>query len=85
MDSEKLIKTIFTILFVIFVTIYISQATGYYEYELHKKSELTKEQIQKFEKDVMVVSPDIIRMDGIHQNPHFINRISPIRKLLYRF
>ena len=52
MDSEKLIKTIFTILFVIFVTIYISQATGYYEYELHKKSELTKEQIQKFEKDV---------------------------------
>ena len=52
MDSEKLIKTTFTILFVIFVTIYISQATGYYEYELHKKSELTKEQIQKFEKDV---------------------------------
>lgn len=40
---------------------------------------------QKIEKDVMVVSPDIIRMDGIHQNPHFINRISPMRKFLYRF
>lgn len=38
-----------------------------------------------FEKDVMVVSPDIIRMDGVHQNPHFINRISPMRKFLYRF
>lgn len=38
-----------------------------------------------FEKDVMVVSPDIIRMDGVHQNPHFINRISPLRKFLYRF
>lgn len=40
---------------------------------------------QKFEKSVMVVSPDIIRMDGIHQNPHFIHRISPMRKFLYRF
>lgn len=38
-----------------------------------------------FENDVMVVSPDIIRMDGVHQNPHFINRISPLRKFLYRF
>lgn len=41
--------------------------------------------VQKLKKDVMVVSPDIIRMDGIHQNPHFINRISPMRKFLYRF
>lgn len=40
---------------------------------------------QKFDDDVMVVSPDIIRMDGVHQNPHFINRISPLRKFLYRF
>lgn len=33
--------------------------------------------------DIMVISPDIITSDGIHQNPHFINRISHIRKLLY--
>lgn len=35
--------------------------------------------------DVMVISPDIITSDGLHQNPHFINRISNIRKRLYRF
>lgn len=35
--------------------------------------------------DVMVVSPDIVRMDGVHQNPHFINPISPMRKFLYHF
>lgn len=40
---------------------------------------------QKFNEKVMVVSPDIIRMDGIHQNPHFVNRITFIRKFLYRF
>lgn len=38
---------------------------------------------QVFDKKVMVVSPDIIRMDGIHQNPHFINRISWFRQLMY--
>ncbi len=52
MDAEKITKTIFIFLFIIFVTIYISQSSGYYEYELHKKTELTKEEIDKFEKDV---------------------------------
>lgn len=41
-----------TILFAIFMTLYISQATGYYDYEQYKKSELTKEKIAQFEKDV---------------------------------
>lgn len=30
-----------------------------------------------------VVSPDIITLDGFHQNPHVISRISPIRELIY--
>ncbi len=40
------------ILFAIFITLYISQATGYYEFEQYKKTELTKEKIEQFEKDV---------------------------------
>src|SRR5574344_1514961 len=52
MESEKVIRTILIFLFVIFITIYISQATGYYEYELHKNIELTNEQIKKFESDI---------------------------------
>lgn len=40
------------ILFAIFMTLYISQATGYYDYEQYKKTELTKEKIAQFEKDV---------------------------------
>lgn len=33
--------------------------------------------------NTMVVSPDIITIDGKHQNPLFIKRISRIRKFLY--
>ena len=52
MNKESAVKTVFILLFICFLTIYISQATGYYEYKLHKKAELTKEQITKFENDV---------------------------------
>lgn len=34
--------------------------------------------------DIMVISPDIVTPEGIHQNPHFINRISTIRRIFYR-
>lgn len=52
MDLENILKTCFISLFIIFITIYISHNSGYYEYELHKKVELTNEQIEKFESDV---------------------------------
>jgi len=41
-----------SILFAIFMTLYISQATGYYDYEQYQKTELTKEKIAQFEQDV---------------------------------
>ena len=40
------------VLFIIFITIYISQATGYYDYQQYKKVELTNEKIKQFEEDV---------------------------------
>lgn len=39
-------------LFIAFLTLYISQATGYYEYEQSRKTAFTKEQIKQFEQDV---------------------------------
>lgn len=40
------------ILFVIFITVYISQATGYYDYQQHRQVELTNDKIKQFEEDV---------------------------------
>ncbi len=37
-----------------------------------------------YDNDVMVIAPDVVTRDGIHQNPHCINRVSPIRKFLYK-
>ena len=40
------------LLLMTFITLYISQATGYYEYEQSRKTAFTEEQIRKFEQDV---------------------------------
>ena len=49
---HKIFKFCFTISLVAFLTLYLSQATGYYEYEQHKKVSFTNKQIEQFEKDV---------------------------------
>lgn len=55
-NKKKMINKFFGwflfILFITFVTLYISQSTGYYEYEQARKTAFTKEQIERFEQDV---------------------------------
>lgn len=55
-EKKKIINKIFGwfffVLFITFVTLYISQSTGYYEYEQARKTAFTKEQIEQFEQDV---------------------------------
>ena len=34
--------------------------------------------------DLLVLAPDIVTKNGIHENPHVINKISLLRKLAYR-
>ncbi len=52
MIPEKIVKTSLIFLFIVFIVIYISYSNGYYEYELHKRVELTNEQIEQFESDI---------------------------------
>jgi len=49
---KKIFHGVIWILFLSFLVIYFAQATGYYENINHKKSELTQESIEKFEKDI---------------------------------
>ena len=49
---QKVFRFFFTIFLIAFLTLYLSQATGYYEFEQHKATTFTKEQIKQFEKDV---------------------------------
>ena len=44
------------------------------------------ESIDKMQNDFInycVISPDIITLDGAHQNPHVISNISPLREIFY--
>ncbi len=50
--SERLFKSICLLTIVGFLTLYLSQATGYFEYNQHRKIAFTSEQIKKFEQDV---------------------------------
>lgn len=49
---DKLMKLLGIILIVLFLVMFFSSSSGYYEYELNKKSNLTQDAILKFEQDV---------------------------------
>lgn len=48
----KIFKWTFLFFLVIFLTLYFSQLTGYYEFKNYERMTLTEEQIAKFEQDV---------------------------------
>ncbi|MDD2489675.1 MAG: hypothetical protein PHY26_00245 [Bacilli bacterium] len=50
--GAKVFRFIMITLFVIFATLYISQATGYYDYKKHQNVILTEEKIKQFEQDI---------------------------------
>ena len=59
MNDEKIKKMItkifwkfFLVLLIGFTAIYISETTGYYEFEQHNKKVLTEEKIKQFEEDI---------------------------------
>lgn len=52
MDKEKLFKTIFMFLLIIYLCIYFSSVSGLYEYKNYKKVSLTSAQIERFEQDI---------------------------------
>ncbi len=49
---NKNAKRIFYLLVILFITLYFANQTGYYESRLQSKTNLTKEAIERFEKDV---------------------------------
>lgn len=48
----KIFRISFIILFAVYLTVYVSNKYGYYEYQKHEQVTLTNEQIKKFEQDV---------------------------------
>lgn len=49
---NKLLWRSFLVLLICFTALYLSEETGYYEYEQHRNMVLTSEKIKEFEQDV---------------------------------
>lgn len=50
---KKMVKPVFSILLLMFISVYIMSLTGYYTSVESKNNTLTKEAIARFEKDVL--------------------------------
>ena len=52
MKKHNFFKTLFILVFLLFLALFIASKTGYYEKKLRDNSILTEEQIKKFEEDI---------------------------------
>lgn len=75
---KKIFKYCFTFLSITFLTLYLSQATGYYEYEQHRKSTFTSDQIKQFESDVAAGKKVDINDYLENSNKDYSNKISDL-------
>ena len=78
-DKKKNIyKFIFMVFFLSFLVIYFSDLTGYYEYQNHKQTALTEEQIKQFEKDVAAGKEVDINEYLVKDNRVYNNNLSKL-------
>ena len=80
--NKKLISKIFWKFFlgilIAFTAIYVSEATGYYEFEQHNKKVLTDEKIKQFENDIASGKNIDINNYMVEDNTNYESKISKI-------
>lgn len=74
--KNKFFAKLIILLFIIYITIYISQVTGYYQYKNYQKTVLTNEQIKKFEQDVKDGKNVKINDYVVHTNKYYQTKLS---------
>ena len=77
MKSSNLFKMIGGIFIILFISLYITQMSGYYQYNESRKSTLTKDAIERFEKDVRD-GKEIIAKNYLAEENNYSNRISKL-------
>ena len=77
MKANNILKFTFIILILLFIGLYISQVTGYYEYTESKKTTLTKDAINRFEKDVKE-GKEISAKNYLEEEKEYNNKVSKL-------
>lgn len=63
------------VLIILFVALYLTQLTGYYQYTENKKTTLTEDAIKRFEKDV-AEGKEIIAKNYLEEEKNYNNKAS---------
>lgn len=74
--KNKFFLGLFSFLFLIYMTIYVSQASGYYEFKNYRKASLTDEALKKFESDIKKGKKVDLSSYVISSNTNYSNKIS---------
>lgn len=80
--KNKLGLFIFSLFFISFLVIYLSELAGYYEYRNYQKTSLTKEQIEMFEQDVKEGKEVDIKKYLINDSKKYNNTLSVLASKL---
>lgn len=75
MKGKNVVRIIVFTLLILFTTLYITQALGYYEYTNKKTNVLTEDAIKKFEKDVSS-GKNIKAIDYVKKENDYNNKLS---------
>ena len=72
MKGKNVFRVFFFTMMILFTTLYITQALGYYEYSNYKTNKLTEEAVEQFEQDIKdgkkVNASDYIKKDNDYNN-----------------
>ena len=82
MNYNKIIKSLFSILIIEYIVLYIASSTGYYEYRNYKKMTLTEEQITKFEEDIKEGKEIDLEEYIVKEDNNYDNKISKLGRRL---
>ncbi len=77
MKGKNIFRILILIVVILFTTVYIAQALGYYEYTNHKTNQLTEEAVKQFEKD-LAAGKTVKASDYLKQENDYNNNISKL-------
>ncbi len=87
--NKNYVRLIILLLFIVFIILYISKETGYYEFKAHEKAVMTEESIKKFEQDIAdgknVKASDYITSDYMDYSNKFTKVGSKLTQIFEDF
>ncbi len=84
MIKDRIVKTLVTLIIILFLFVYFMSSSGLYEYKMEKKKNMTEESIKRFEEDVKSgIKIDI--NDYIIKEKNYDNSFTSINKKISNY